>query len=91
MQETWVKSLGWEDPLEEGLATHSSILARRIPWRSLEGYRSRDRKKGDTTEPHFLLCGRNPQICTVRALTDDDGLLAWPLCLQGDVPWDRAV
>ena len=29
--ETWVRSLGWEDPLEEGLATHSSILARRIP------------------------------------------------------------
>ena len=31
MQETWVKSLGWEDPLEEGLATHSSILAWRTP------------------------------------------------------------
>ena len=31
MQETWVKSLGWEDPLEEGLATHSSILSWRIP------------------------------------------------------------
>ena len=29
--ETWVQSLGWEDPLEEGMATHSSILARRIP------------------------------------------------------------
>ena len=29
---TWVRSLGWEDPLEEGKATHSSILARRIPW-----------------------------------------------------------
>ena len=27
----WVKSLGWADPLEEGMATHSSILARRIP------------------------------------------------------------
>ena len=31
MQETWVRSLGWEDPLEEGRATHSSILA----WRML--------------------------------------------------------
>ena len=30
--ETWVWSLGWEDPLEEGMATHSSILAWRIPW-----------------------------------------------------------
>ena len=31
-QETWVQSLGWEDPLEEAMATHSSILAWRIPW-----------------------------------------------------------
>ena len=31
-QETWVQSLGWKDPLEEGVATHSSILAWRIPW-----------------------------------------------------------
>ena len=29
--ETWVQSLGWEDPLEEGMATHSSVLAWRIP------------------------------------------------------------
>ena len=32
MQETWVQSLGWEDPLEEGMATHSSTLAWRILW-----------------------------------------------------------
>ena len=32
MQETWVGSLGQQDPLEEGMATHSSILAWRIPW-----------------------------------------------------------
>ena len=32
MQETWVQSLGWEDPLEKGKATHSSILAWRISW-----------------------------------------------------------
>ena len=31
-RETWVSSLGWEDPLEKGKATHSSILAWRIPW-----------------------------------------------------------
>ena len=30
--ETWIRSLGWEDPLEKGIATHSSILAWRIPW-----------------------------------------------------------
>ena len=32
MHETWIRSLGWEDPLEKGMATHSSILAWRIPW-----------------------------------------------------------
>ena len=32
MQETWVQFLGWEDPLEKGMATHYSILAWRIPW-----------------------------------------------------------
>ena len=32
MQETWVRSLGWEDPLEKGTVTHSNVLAWRIPW-----------------------------------------------------------
>ena len=32
MQETWIQSLSWEDTLEEGMATHCSILAWRIPW-----------------------------------------------------------
>jgi len=32
MQETWFRSLGWEDPLEKGMATHSSVLAWKIPW-----------------------------------------------------------
>ena len=32
MQETWIRSLGWEDPLEKGKATHSNILTWRIPW-----------------------------------------------------------
>ena len=32
MQETWVRSLGWEDPLEKEMATHSSTLASKIPW-----------------------------------------------------------
>ena len=32
VQEIWVQSLGWDDPLEEEMATHSSILARKIPW-----------------------------------------------------------
>ena len=32
MQETWVRSLDWEDPLEKGMATHSSVLAWSTPW-----------------------------------------------------------
>ena len=41
VRETWVRSLGWEDPLEKGKATHSSILAWRIPWivQSMESQR----------------------------------------------------
>ena len=40
MQETWVRSLGWDDPLEKEMAIHSSILAWRIPWteNSMQGY-----------------------------------------------------
>ena len=37
MWETWVRPLGWEDPLEKGKATHSSILAWKIPWREEPG------------------------------------------------------
>ena len=49
MQETWVQSLGWEDPLEKETATHSSILAWRIPM-SLAGYSPWGRKVLDKTE-----------------------------------------
>ena len=51
MWETCVQCLGWEDPLEEEMATHSSILAWRIPWtENLEGYSPWDRKLSDTAE-----------------------------------------
>ena len=52
MQETWVGSLGWEASLEKGRATHSSILAWRIPWteRSLAGYSPWGGKESDMTE-----------------------------------------
>ena len=48
MQEIWVQSLSWEDPLEEGMATHSSILAWRIPrdrgdwWATVHGVAESD-------------------------------------------------
>ena len=38
MQETWVQSLGQEDPLEKGMATHSSILTWKIPWTEEPGW-----------------------------------------------------
>ena len=51
MQETWVQFPGWEDPLGEGMATHSSILAWRIPWTEEPGgLQSRGRKESDATE-----------------------------------------
>ena len=50
MRETWVRSLGWEDPLEKEMATHSSTLAWRIPWMEERGYSPQGRKESDTTE-----------------------------------------
>ena len=49
IQETQVRSLGHEDPLEKGMATHSSILAR-IPWTEEPGYSPWDCNESDTTE-----------------------------------------
>ena len=50
MWEASVRSLGQEDPLEKEMATHSSILAWRIPWRSLVGYSPWGHKESDTTK-----------------------------------------
>ena len=51
MQETPVQSLGWEDPLEKETATHSSILAWKIPWTEEPvGYSPWGFKESDTTE-----------------------------------------
>ena len=55
---TWVQSLDWEDPLEKRMATHSSILAQRIPWTV---YSLWSRKELDTAEQlslHFHNLGR---------------------------------
>ena len=59
MQETWVRSLGWEDPLEKGKATHSSILAWRIPW-TIE---SMGRKESNTmSDFHFWFIKKNGRL-----------------------------
>ena len=52
VQETWVRALGWEDPLEEGMATCSSILAWRIPMDrgAWGGYSPEGHTESDTTE-----------------------------------------
>ena len=50
MLETRVQSLGWEYPLEKEMATHSSILAWRIPWTEEPGYSPWGRKELDMTE-----------------------------------------
>ena len=53
MQETWVWSLGWEDPLKKEMATHSSVLAWRIPW---------------TEEPSYRLAGYRGGLATVHGV-----------------------
>ena len=51
MRETWVRTSGWRDPLEEGMATHSSILAWKIAWTEEPGgLQSIASKEQDTTE-----------------------------------------
>ena len=54
MRETQVPSLGWEDPLEKEMATHSSTLTWKIPWTEESGRLQWGRKESDTTERlHF--------------------------------------
>ena len=74
MQETWVRSLGWEDLLEEGMATHSSILAWRIPmqrgawWAAVHGVAKSQTRLSDSAQNSMTNIGsqvvlvlRNPQ------------------------------
>ena len=61
MRETWVQSLDWEDPLEEGMATHFSILAWRIPldrgawWAIVLGIAELDTTEKLSTEQHSMI------------------------------------
>ena len=74
MQETWVWSLGWQDPLEEGMSTHSSILASRIPMdREPAGYSPWDGRVGHYWAPKHRIAHINSSsifsflrnLCTV--------------------------
>ena len=65
MWETWVRSLGWEDLLEKGTATHSSVLAWRIPWTPW------GHKESDTTvqlSPSVLFMSTVPRLSCPTAL-----------------------
>ena len=56
MQETWVQSLGWEKPLEEGMATHSNILPRESPWtEELAGCKASDMTERLSTTHRYNL------------------------------------
>ena len=71
--ETWVPSLGWEDPLEKGTATHSSTLAWRIPWTIPRGYTELDTTKRLWLSPAVCICrsqsptplGIHPYLCSL--------------------------
>ena len=55
MQETWVRFLGWENPLEKGIAIHCSILAWKMPWSEEPGrLQSMVSQESDTTEQLIL-------------------------------------
>ena len=74
MQETWVRSLGWEDPLEKGVAPHSSILAWRIPWTEEPGGLQSMGSQRVGHDEHFLASGiggqrSGPPFCTCTSLS----------------------
>ena len=90
MRETWVRFLGWEDPLEKTMATHSSTLAWKIPWTEEPGgLQSMGLQESDTTERlhfHFSLSctgegNGNPLQCSCLENPRDEG--AWWAAVPG--------
>ena len=81
MQETWVRSLGREDPLEKEMATHSSSLAWKSPWTEKPGrLQSMGHKESDMTEQlhfHFTL---PKKVCLVKAMV-------FPVVMYGCESW----
>ena len=87
MRETWVQSLGWEDPLEKGKATHSSILVWRIPWTVYGVAKSRTRLSNfhfhiseamgiNHLHGLYLISGKK----MIRTLAVDSNIRIWMLC-----------
>ena len=83
MQETWVQTLGWEDPLEKEMGTHSSTLTWKIPWiKSLVGYSPWGREELDMTEQLLFL-----SLFSCHRLIDHKcvGLFLRPLFCSADI------
>jgi len=90
-QETWVRSLGWWDPLEEGMATHSSILAWRIPMdRSLVGSSPCGRRESDMTEAteYTHIADQRPRVVCLLSPPQEQGKssIHWLICFASK-PW----
>ena len=99
MRETWVRSLSWEDPLEEGMAIYCSILAWRIPW---------DCKDLDRTERLLLTqymgflgggsvkeptcqCRRHKQMSVHSLSQEEEGMATHSSVLARRIPMDRGA
>ena len=86
MQEMWVRPLGWEDPLEKEIATHSSILAWRIPWTEepdrLQLMGSQRVRHSRVTGNHILVCSVAQSCPTVLRPQG----LALQACLSMEFP-----
>ena len=89
MQETWVQSLGLEDPLEKGMATHPSILAQRIPWteepgglQSIASQRVRHDWAADTFSSGVHTAGL--EHCSAAPWPCEPGWVTQGLCVSGN-------
>ena len=84
-QETWDRSLGWEDPLEKEMATHSSVLARRIQWTEEPGRLQTMGPQSDMTERLTLLLW---EAITVHTAVSEN-ILAILTALSQIQPWSQ--
>ena len=85
MWETWDRSLGWEDPLEKEMATHSSVLARRIQWTEEPGRLQTMGPQSDMTERLTLLLW---EAITVHTAVSEN-ILAILTALSQIQPWSQ--
>ena len=96
MQETWVLSLGQEDPLEKEMATHSSILAWRLPWTEEPGgLQFIGLQKSDTTEwlTHTGLCCPVSKhiICQIQQGLRQLAMASMWQCFGGEISWSAEL